>query len=603
MSKFKFHLRRISFFFLYISIQFQLITPFRLEEKTHISLRNSSHTMQLKSNIIDLNIIENKNLHYSTQQMPTTTTILNSKMIQEELMDNSWDYMTELILIVLLAILTVPSNIFLFLFYCKKVKDYKKLKNLSFTRYASITNSFHTYLIEMCAFDTIIVAYLVLNTTFQFLFYLKKSHYESVFDISNFTCKFFIYILRISGAMSNYLVFLLSLNRGLLIFFKYEEPHHFDSHRLCLNTKYLTLFLFCICTIANVFRLELLNINSSTIQNQQANLNNLYALFQRESMQNSENTTMNINELTTMIQDKGSECGPNLGSIVYTMGDSTNGLFWSIIIYNLIFAIAPALGNGVLSVYLISKRCELKKKLDLVILNRQSYTSDSNGTSTNQGNLDEIVLVDNKKSCASIALPRPFQLFYEDGEKLNDYIKLLNMKNKLEQKKSEDRKKKKKETKEMSERNAKNEMELSEFHIEFLKTCTPCIAFSLTHVILFLPYSIIELINQIRPYMTFMIILQYMTYVRYLFYCCKFYLLLVVSYKFRKEFKAFLNMSAHDSSDSMDKEVINSKSKFKISTEITCNKNFFTYSKNRRLFVLNCLLCHKNEDNVNKCMV
>ena len=39
--------------------------------------------------------------------------------------------------------------------------------------------------------------------------------------------------------------------------------------------------------------------------------------------------------------------------------------------------------------------------------------------------------------------------------------------------------------------------------------------------------------------MSFMVVLQYLTYVRYIFYCCKFYLLIFVSYKFRKEFRDF----------------------------------------------------------------
>ena len=146
---------------------------------------------------------------------------LNTEMINDELQDNTWNYMAELILILLLAILSIPANIFLFLFYTKKIYQYKKCQTPQLNiRYRSITNSFHTYMIEICLFDTIVVGYLVLNTFFHFLYYFKKTKYESVFDISNFTCKFFIYILRISGAMSNYLVLLLSLNRSMLIYFK-----------------------------------------------------------------------------------------------------------------------------------------------------------------------------------------------------------------------------------------------------------------------------------------------------------------------------------------------------------------------------------------------
>lgn len=163
----------------------------------------------------DKNYNENDNDEYLSHLLdrPVTTNV-NSQMmmIQDELMGNTWDYRTELVFALLLAILAIPANIFLFTFYTQKVRRYKRLKHFNL-RYASIANSFHTYLIEICLFDTLIVIYLILDSCFHLLSFLKKSPYESVFDVSNFACKFFTYILRISGAMSNYLVFLLSLNR------------------------------------------------------------------------------------------------------------------------------------------------------------------------------------------------------------------------------------------------------------------------------------------------------------------------------------------------------------------------------------------------------
>lgn len=84
-------------------------------------------------------------------------------------------------------------------------------------------------------------------------------------------------------------------------------------------------------------------------------------------------------------------------------------------------------------------------------------------------------------------------------------------------------------------KNRLDEINLNEFHAEFLKTCLPCIAFSLTQVILILPFSILEIINQNEPNLALFSVLQYMTYIRYLFYSSKFYLLFLVSYKFRRE--------------------------------------------------------------------
>ena len=164
----------------------------------------------------------------------------DSAMVQEELLENTWDYMTELVFIPFLAILSIPANIFLFTFYAKKVRFYKRLKHFN-KRYASVANSFHSYMIEISAFDIVIVFYLILNSTFHLLYFLKKSQYESVYDISNFACKFFIYILRISGAMSNYLVFLLSLNRFVCVFCSFLSTlliRVYDAKRFLIKNRF-----------------------------------------------------------------------------------------------------------------------------------------------------------------------------------------------------------------------------------------------------------------------------------------------------------------------------------------------------------------------------
>ena len=86
-------------------------------------------------------------------------------------------------------------------------------------------------------------------------------------------------------------------------------------------------------------------------------------------------------------------------------------------------------------------------------------------------------------------------------------------------------------------------LKLNEFDAEFLKTCTPCIMFCLAHVVTTLPYSLIEFTNQFWPNIMLVNVTQYLTYTRYLFYGSKFYILYVVSFKFRKQFKVFWKRS------------------------------------------------------------
>jgi hypothetical protein len=413
----------------------------------------------------------------STTSISTT---LNPIIISQELMENRWDFLTEFAFIFILTLLTLPANAFLFFFYLKKVKKYKRLK-CSQPDYSSAANSFHTYMIEMCLFDTIIVIYLILDVFIHLLYNFNLTDYESVFDISNFACKFFIYIIRISGAMSNYLVFLLSLNRCLLVFYKYK-PVQQDQYRICLNTKYLTLFLFCLCTIANVFRLETLNLNANSTIN--TSFLNKLKLF--------ENSTT----LTEPI--KFSSCGPNNEAVSFTIGEKTDGLFWTIFVYISFFSIIPSFGNLLLAAYLIKKRSELVKGLKLLC----DFISEC-----------KEVQESNEKT---------------DTERVRQYLSSSSLSLKY--------------------RCVEN-FHINEFHVEFLRTCTPCIAFSLAHATLFLPYTIIELINHAHTHMSFMRLLQYMTYLRYMFYCCKFYVLFLISVKFRSDVKRFFNRNGSNLAD------------------------------------------------------
>lgn len=282
--------------------------------------------------------------------------ILNEATIQinhtfdiESEINDSWNYGAELVFILIIAILAIPANIFLIIFSIKKVIYYKCLRHLIQAR---IANSFHTYLIEICLFDTIIMIYLILNTVFKVLHYFDQTPYESVYDISNFACKFFTFTVRISGAMSNYLVFFLSFTRCMLFYRKPKQRYQYN--RVCTNTKYLTIYLFCICTIANVFRLELLNLNNEVTEVKSFN----------------SNLNLSTNQLLqTILQSMAqSQCGPNQRAVTFDPNDPTNkSLFWSIFIYNLLFTILPLLANFLLSTYLIRKRNQLKSKLDRLI--------------------------------------------------------------------------------------------------------------------------------------------------------------------------------------------------------------------------------------------
>jgi hypothetical protein len=181
--------------------------------------------------------------------------------------------------------------------------------------------------------------------------------------------------------MINYLVVFLSFNRCMLILVKYDQ-RHVEDNRICINTKYLTLFLFCMCTIANVFRLELLNLNLSTSHDQKL-LNSLLpdeakafdnnvvpsaasmSLTGEQNKDSMKSLDFIFKFLVENEKSKSSiECGPNLLSISFSASNASNNwLFWRILIYNLLFTCIPLALNSILCFYLIKKRAELQSKL------------------------------------------------------------------------------------------------------------------------------------------------------------------------------------------------------------------------------------------------
>ena len=160
-------------------------------------------------------------------------------------------------------------------------------------------------------------------------------------------------------------------------------------------------------------------------------------------------TQINKEDLLKLTHDlKNSECGPNIGSIMYIVGNSVhNKLFWSIIIYNFIFVITPVIGNFILSAYLLKKRSVLKIKLDRLINFKKLSKNMLTEQDCHTNNSSRVVSLNNlKRNMASI-------------EEINYFYK-------------------------------PKSIELSDYHVEFLRTVTPCISFSMTHVILFLPVSL-----------------------------------------------------------------------------------------------------------------
>ena len=205
------------------------------------------------------------------------------------------------------------------------------------------------------------------------------------------------------------------------------------------------------------------------------------------------------------------ECSP------YTQISDVNkeeySLYWIMLSYDIFSLYLPMLINMIFTIYLIKKRSELKVRLEELtilfikikiqrskLLNENNTKSDSN--KCDGARIDSIV-TENLNNNDFI-----------DKSSTNEKIVLNNY---------------------------KPSFIFTEFHIEFLKTCSSCIASSITHFVLMAPYNLIYFINSTWASWIMISILRYLTYMRYIYFGSKFYLFFLVSYKFRRELSKYFN--------------------------------------------------------------
>ena len=130
------------------------------------------------------------------------TTIENQKQkFDDELnsLVSRLDVKSDGIFIFLFSVFSIPANFILLGFFANKIKSYKRFNNKFEPKLKHVyaANCFNTYFIEICSFDTVICLHLIIDGVFQHLNESGFTDFESIFDVSQFTCKFFIYSLHI----------------------------------------------------------------------------------------------------------------------------------------------------------------------------------------------------------------------------------------------------------------------------------------------------------------------------------------------------------------------------------------------------------------------
>ncbi|CAF0897963.1 unnamed protein product [Rotaria sordida] len=160
------------------------------------------------------------------------------------------------------ALLGLPSNILL-LVILMRIGSFSRrqsvLARLSFIKIKS-TGSFERFLFEVVFIDTLLIIYHFVDNFLSYIHEDRSTGQHYLIHVSDFCCKFFTYIAKMSVLLTTWLLLFLIINQLIL-----TMEHNNQHHRSCwnrglyyVNAKYSTVFLVFIFSVYNIYPIEVL---------------------------------------------------------------------------------------------------------------------------------------------------------------------------------------------------------------------------------------------------------------------------------------------------------------------------------------------------------
>ena len=163
------------------------------------------------------------------------------------------------------ALLGLPSNILLLVILIRNRLDNRRqnlFKHLSHMK-TNTTGSFERFLFEVVLIDTLLIIYHFVDNFLSYIHDDRSTGQHYLIHISDFCCKFFTYIAKMSILLTTWLLLLLIINQFMLTM-KYNHSKN-NYHHSCwngdlyyVNAKYSTVFLVFIFSIYNIYPIEVL---------------------------------------------------------------------------------------------------------------------------------------------------------------------------------------------------------------------------------------------------------------------------------------------------------------------------------------------------------
>lgn len=156
------------------------------------------------------------------------------------------------------ALFGIPSNILLLVIlirinlFTRRRSAFSSLSNQS-------TGSFNRFLFEVVVVDTLLLLYHFIDNFLSFITADRSAGQHYLIHVSDFCCKFFTYIAKMSVLLVTWLLLFLILNRLILTMdFNHNRQSIWNRGLHYINAKYSTVFLVFIFSVYNIFPIEIL---------------------------------------------------------------------------------------------------------------------------------------------------------------------------------------------------------------------------------------------------------------------------------------------------------------------------------------------------------
>jgi hypothetical protein len=157
------------------------------------------------------------------------------------------------------ALFGLPANILLLVILVRIGLFSRRQSGLTVPVITKPTGSFERFLFEVVFIDTLLIIYHFVDNFLSYIHGDRSAGQHYLIHISDFCCKFFTYIAKMSVLLTTWLLLFLIINQ-LILTMEYNNNRRLFLNRglYYVNAKYSTVFLIFIFSVFNIYPIEVL---------------------------------------------------------------------------------------------------------------------------------------------------------------------------------------------------------------------------------------------------------------------------------------------------------------------------------------------------------